>query len=908
MPPNDSEKRPDPDALLRRVTAEEERKRRAKLKIFFGFAPGVGKTFSMLESARRLAEQGVDVVVGCVETHGRRETEALVEGLEVLPRRVVSYRSARLEELDLEAALERRPRVLLVDELAHTNAPGVRHAKRYQDVLDLLDAGIEVHTTLNVQHVESLNDVVAQVTQVRVRETVPDAILDRADEIELVDLPPEELLERLREGKVYVPEQATRAARHFFQRGNLLALRELALRRTADRVDADVQAYREEHAIERTWAAAERILVCVGPSPASARVIRGARRMAAGLRAPWIAAYVETTLSAPLSPEDAERLDAHLRLAESLGGEIARLSGDRISEAILSHALKHDVTRIVVGKPTHPRLRDRLRGSLLDEIVRGSGDIDVHVISGDSAEGTLAARPPRIEPLVPTLDYAWSVLLVVVATGFAALLRTALALPDLVVLYLAVIILVAGRFGRGPSLLAAVLSVASYDFFFVPPFYTFAVSDGRHALTFLIMFATGLFIGGQTRRIRQQEQHARERERRTAALYALSRELGSALDERRTAGILVEHMRDVFGCGVALLVPGPEAGSLRELASAGAVAIGPAEEGVAKWVLEHGRSAGRGTDTLPGARVVCLPLRARADVLGVVLLAQPEGRTLDLGERDLLDAFIRQAALALERARLAEEAKTAALKARSEEMRSSLLSAVSHDLRTPLAVITGAATTLRDDSTTLVKPHERELLETLCEEAERLEHLVSNLLDMTRMESGGFRVQREWVPLDEIVGSALARTEPRLGGRPIETMLDEALPLLSVDPVLFEQVFVNLLENVAKYTPAGSPVEIAARPAGVHAVVEVRDRGPGIPRGTEERIFEKFFRGVHVGIGGVGLGLPICRSIVEAHGGTITAENRSGGGATFRILLPLLEGAPSVLSDPPISSTSEDAG
>ncbi len=884
--------RPDPDALLRRVQAEEARERHTKLKIFFGFAPGVGKTYAMLESAQRLHAQGVDVVVGVIETHGRKETEAQLERLPLLPRKVVEYRGTQLEEFDLAQALARKPAVLLLDELAHTNAPGMQHPKRYQDVQELLEAGIEVHTTLNVQHVESLNDVVAQITQVRVRETVPDAILDRADEIELVDLPPDELLQRLREGKVYLREQAARAVDHFFQRGNLLALRELALRRTADRVDAEMQAYRLEHDIHGTWAAGERILVCVSPSPASARLARAARRMAAGLRAQWTAAYVEPIALAPLSEADRTRLDAHLQLVESLGGEVVRLTGDSISTALLAYARDKNVTRILVGKPTHPRLRDRLRGSLLDELVRGSGDIDVHVISGDEGKGPASAQPVKPREAFELRKLAWTTLLVAAATTAAFLVRGALALPDVVMLYLLVIMIVAVRFGRRPSLVAAALSVAGYDFFFVPPYYTFAISDARHMLTFAMMFGVGFVISSLTARIRQQEQNALDREARTASLYSFSRDLAAAPDEASAAKVVVEHAAKVFRSGAAVVLTAAQ-GSATQTASIGDVPADLAQDGVVRWVLEHGRPAGLGTDTLPGAPVLCVPLRSRAEVLGVLALTPADQRTLHQDEHEFLQAFSRQGSLAIERARFAEDAKAAALRARTEEMRSSLLSAVSHDLRTPLAAITGAATTLRDADGVALEQRS-DLLQTICEEAERLERLLENLLDMTRVESGGLSVKRDWVPVEELIGSALTRLEGKLGSRVVETDLPTDLPLIGVDPVLFEQVFVNLFENAAKYTPEQTPIEVRARTSNAELVIEIADRGPGITPGDEERVFDKFYRGTHVGIGGVGLGLPICRGIVEAHGGSIRAENRREGGALFRISLPLASEAPTI--------------
>ncbi|HEV8336563.1 MAG TPA: sensor histidine kinase KdpD [Candidatus Polarisedimenticolia bacterium] len=901
--------RPDPDALLRRVKAEETRQSRTRLKIFFGFAPGVGKTYKMLESAQELQAAGEEVVVGYVDTHGRCETAALLEGLEILPRRRVSYRGAEIEEFDLDEALKRKPGILLLDELAHTNAEGLRHAKRWQDALELLDAGIEVHTTLNVQHIESLNDIVAQITSIRVRETVPDAVIDRADDIELIDLTPEELLERLHEGKVYLPEQAARAAEHFFQRGNLLTLRELALRRTAERVDADVQAYRQEHDIRQTWPAAERILVCVGPSASSSRLVRKGRLMAAGLRAPWTVAHVETTAAGPLASADRERLESHLRLAETLGGEVIRLSGGSVSEVLLEYARRNNVTRILIGKPTHSRLRDVLFGSVLDEVVRGSGEIDVHVIAGE--EKTAEERPAGGTETVFRAGwpaYAWATVLVALATGAAGLVRTFLALPDLVMLYLLVIMIAAIRFGRGPSVLAAALSVGLFDFFFVPPYLTFDVGDTRHILTFGMMFAVGLVISELTLRVRRQEQEARLREERTRVLYNVSRDLGSALDDKQVAEAAARHAAEIFGGGAAILLPG-NAGNLELKAKAGSpLPLDVPELGVARWVLEHGRPAGPGTDTLPGARLTCIPIQASASALGVLAVASDQPALQQAEQRHFLEALVRQIALALERARLAEEAKSVALRARTEEMRSSLLSAVSHDLRTPLGAITGAATTLRDESEGLDATERAELLDTLCEEAERLERLVGNLLDMTRLESGTLEPKREWVPLEEIVGSALTRLDRKLEGREVSTEVPDGLPLLSADPVLLEQAFVNLLENAVKHTPAGSPIEIRARNSDDAVEVDVSDRGPGLPPGSESQIFEKFHRGPQTGARGTGLGLAIARGIVQAHGGTLTAENRAGGGAVFRMTLPQTGTAPSMPEAAVLAPPGEASG
>ena len=876
--------RPDPDALLERLQAEETRAKRARLKVWLGFAPGVGKTFAMLQNARDLQEAGTDVAVGWVDTHGRYDTAALLLGLDIVPRRRITHRSVELEELDLDVALARKPAVLLVDELAHNNAPGGRHPKRWQDVLELLDAGIEVHTTLNVQHVESLNDVVAQITGVRVRETVPDAVLDRADEIVVVDLPPEELLQRLSEGKVYLGANAERAAQGFFRRGNLLALRELALRRAAERVDADVDAYRREHQIEATWSTAERILVCVGASPASARVIRAGRRIAAGLRAPWTAVWVERSSAAPLSAADQARLDTNLRLAESLGATAVRLVGARPSHVLLDYARRHNVTRIVIGKPTHAPWRDLLRGSLLDEVVRGSGEIEVHVTSGDEVREAVEASP-RVVP-APWIAWLAAAALVGVTTAIASAGRAILELPDIAMLYLLAIMAVALRYGRGPSTLASALSVAAYDFFFIPPFYTFSVDDLRHLLTFAMMFLVGLVVSTLVLRIRRQERGAIAREARTASLYALSRDLGRARDDSEAAFALARHVADVFACESAVLLPGSD-GQLAVKEQAGEAQLVAQDWGVARWAFEHEEAAGVGTDTLPGSRVHCAPLRSGPRVLGVLVLVAPVEAGWTLADRDHLDAFARQGALAIERAQLVEESKVAALRAQTEEMRSSLLSAVSHDLRTPLGSITGAASALRDAATVADPERRAELIDTLCEESERLEKLVANLLEMTRLESGTVEIRREWVPLEELVGAALVRLERTLGGRSIRTELDEEMPFVALDPVLAEQLLVNLLENAAKHTPPGSPIEVHARVRDAHLEIEVLDRGPGIPIGAESRIFEKFYRAAPTYIPGAGLGLAICRAIAQVHGGSITAENRAGGGACFRATLPL---------------------
>ncbi len=887
-------RRPDPDALLARVKEEERRAGRGRLKIFFGASPGVGKTYAMLEEARARTRDGIDVVVGVVETHGRAETAALVEGLEVLPRRALEYRGVTLREFDLDAALARRPSLILVDELAHTNAPGSRHARRFQDVEELLSAGIDVYTTLNVQHLESLNDVVAQITGIQVRETVPDSILEQADELEVADLSAEDLLKRLEEGKVYVPEEAARAIDRFFRKGNLIALRELALRRAAERVDAQMRGYMREHGISETWPAGERVLVCIGPNPAGARLVRAGKRMATSLKCDWTVLYVEAP-GQRISASDRDALVQNLQLAEELGAQTATLSGLNAAEEMLAYARAHNVTKIVVGKPTHSRWRDKLFGSTLDRLVRGSGEIDVYIITGDVGE-TQRATAPRAGQVSPPGEYVRAALVIAACAGISFPLSARLSVTDVARIYLLGVVFVASRYGRGPSVFASLLSIASFDFFFVPPRFTFAVSDARYALTFAVMLAAALVASHLTLRIRAQAQTARDRERRTGAVYAMSRALAAARTPADLIAIATRHLADTFGAEMHILMPDPagrlDGGSLDEK-----------ERSVAQWVLDHGQRAGAGTDTLPSASGLYVPLVASTGVVGVLgVRAADPTRFEDPTLLRLLETFAGQAALALERAQLADRAQKEEVEVEAERLRTSLLSSLSHDMRTPLGAITGAASSLLEDpgQGTITEPAKRELLQSILDESNRMNRLIGNLLDMIRVESGALKVQKEWQPLEEPVGVALIRLQDRLREHPVEVHLPPDLPLIPMDGVLIEQVFVNLLENAVKYTPPGTPIEISAAQIDGRVRIDVADRGPGIPPGEESRIFDKFYRVAGEGpVSGVGLGLTICRGIVTAHGGRIWAENRPGGGALFRFTLPLgAEPPPSVPGAP----------
>ncbi len=883
-----TEQRPDPEALLARLKEEEVRARRGRLKVFFGAAAGVGKTYAMLEAAREQQADGVDVVVGFVETHGRAETRALLDGLSILPPRAVDYRGAVLPEFDLDAALARRPALILVDELAHTNAPGSRHAKRWQDVVELLDAGINVYTTMNVQHVESLNDVVARVTGVVVRETVPDSVIAQADEIELIDLPPDDLLERLREGKVYVPDQAAEAVRNFFRKGNLIALRELALRQTAERVDAQMRLYMRDHAIAAVWPVAERLLVCVGPDSHSARLVRAGKRMAERLGGEWIVAYVETPAHRRLPQAARDGVVNTLRLAEQLGAETVTVTGQRMSDEILALARRRNVTRIVVGKPGRGFWRRIVTGSIVDTLVEQSGDLDVYVISGDK-EPVASQAPQDVRPVaVDWRGYGLATVAVSLATAIDWVMFPFFEMANLVMIYLLATVLVATRHGRGPSTLASALSVAAFDFFFVPPYLTFAVSDTQYFVTFIGMLLVGLIVSGLTVRLRVQGEAARQREQRTAALYAMSRELASTRGVGELLRVAVRHIAEVFRCDVVVLLP-DDAGRLApRVVSAGSLDIEPNELGVARWAYEHHQAAGLGTATLPGARALYLPLVAPRGPVGVLGVRPADPKALAAPEQlHQLETFANQAALAADRARLADEAQAAEVRIETERLRSSLLNSVSHDLRTPLATIVGAVSTILDSGGRLDAGTQRDLLESVRDETERLSRLVQNLLEMTRLESGALVLHKEWFPLEEVVGAALSHLSRRLAGRPVTVRVPPDLPLVEMDDVLIQQVVINVLDNALKYTPPGSPITILATATDQSVTVEIADKGPGLPPGAEDRVFEKFVRGDAKSNGGAGLGLAICRGIVEAHGGRIWAQNLPGGGVAFLFTLPL---------------------
>ncbi|HIH2746773.1 TPA: DUF4118 domain-containing protein [Burkholderia lata] len=929
--------RPDPDQLLDKLQRDEEKQRRGQFKIFFGASAGVGKTYAMLQAARQRLQEGVDVVVGIVETHGRSETAALLDGLDVLPLARIDYRGRTLAEFDLDGALARQPQLILVDELAHSNVQGARHLKRWQDVYELLDAGIDVYTTVNVQHLESLNDVVGAITGIRVWETVPDRVFDAADEVTLVDLPAEELLERMRDGKVYLAQQAERAVRNFFRKGNLIALRELALRRTADRVDAQMREYRADRSIQRIWQARERLLVCVGPGPEAPTLVRAAARLAASLKADWIAVYVETPRLQRLPDAQRQRTLDALKLAAELGAETATLAGADAVAALIGYAKVRNVSKIVAGGSPKVGLVRRLARPFGEQLAERAGDVDLMLIRASASDEARAApldarardwrdafaqfgthrSPPR--------HYMYAAAICAAITVVASLVSERLDLTNLVMLYLLGVVFSAVRLGRGPGVLQSFLSVAAFDYFFVPPRMSFSVSDTQYLLTFFGMLLTSLVISHLTSTLTRQASVAQRRERRTGAIYAMARELGAALTTEQIVEIGSRHVGEVFRARVAFLLPDSVdkvRQKIEEPDAAVTLTGADLDSDVGQWVYDQQKPAGRGTDTLPATAALYLPLKAPMRTRGVLAVASREPRELEVPEQQrMLDAFAAQIALALERVHYVEIARDALVNMESERLRNSLLSAISHDLRTPLTTIVGFSSMLANgraaaqggDAAAAERfaQREGELVDAIHDEALRMTGIVTNLLDMARLQAGSLQLKRQWSLLEETVGAALAACRRVLARHPARVVLPADLPLLQMDAVLMERLFTNLFENAAKYTPADTPLDIGAERMTEDGLPFVRvlvdDYGPGLPAGMETRIFDKFTRGEkESATPGIGLGLAICRAIVEAHGGKIGALNRTAPdghvtGARFWFTLPVETppAAPAVPDDEP---------
>jgi len=886
----EEESRPNPDMLLQKVLQEQETPR-GKLKIFFGACAGVGKTYAMLTAAKIKIQDGDDVVVGLVETHGRVETARLLDGYEIIAPAHLQYRNKAFDEMDLDALLLRKPKLVLVDELAHTNIPGSRHRKRWQDVEEILRVGIDVFTTLNVQHLESLNDIVGQITGIRVRETVPDRIFDIADEISLVDLPPDELLRRLREGKVYMPHQATRAAESFFRKGNLIALRELAMRRTADRIDSQMRDYRADMSISQVWHARDRILVCIGPNPESERLVRAASRLAQAMHADWIALFVETPDLQSLVPERRERIMAGLRLAQELGAETTSIPGSDLAVSIAAFAHEHNITTLVLGQTELRGWRKLFQEDLAKAIAKHAPDLGLHVV----AQTTI----PKVERF--TLHLQWSrafeIQKMIIALGICAGI-TALGLPlfryldlaNFIMIYLLGVVFISAKLGQGPGLFASFMSVALFDFFFVNPRFSFSVSDSRHLLTFAIMFVVALVVGNMTAKLRYQAIISARREHRAEALHLVGKELSASLTVEKTLEIGLRHLRGLFGEAKATILLPDSKDHVRQPIASFEPGKEPPETdvGIAQWSFENRAAAGFGTATLAHSDLLYLPLPGTMKVRGVLAIRPASIDVLQEPEQmRLLESFANQVGQTLERIHYIDVAQDSLLRMEAERLRNSLLATVSHDIRTPLSAIIGQTSnllTLQDS----LQPEIRPMAQSLHDEALRLGHIVDNILDMARLQSGRVKLNKQWQSLEEVVGVSLVGAIPAQTMRECVLDLPETLPLVEFDPILLERVFANLIGNAVKYTTDNSIIRIAAKVQSTEVVVSVEDNGPGIPKGNQEKIFEKFTRGdEESSIPGVGLGLTICKAIVEAHGGRIWAENIVPHGARFSFALPL---------------------
>ena len=880
--------RPTPEAMLKAAAQADERQdKKGRLKIFLGYAAGVGKTYTMLKAAGQQKLEGRDVVAAYVESHGRPETDALLADLEVLPQARYQYQGVLLPELDIDVTLARKAEIVLVDELAHTNVPGCRHEKRWQDIEELLAAGIDVYTTVNVQHFDSQSDIVTQITGVAVRETVPDSILDQAAEIMLVDIPPEELLERLRQGKVYIPAQAAWAAQKFFRPGNLIALREIALRRTAAKVDGEMRAYMETRAIPGPWPATERLLVCASGSPFSEKLIRTTRRLAEELKAEWVTVYIETPSHARQQQENRERIWRDLRLAESLGAEVATLTASSVAEAIIEYAQRHNVTRIVVGKPAKSRWRELFRPPIVDQIIRLSGAIDVHVVSIKGVSLNFVSRIMQRKPTFAWFDYLASITLVVGATLLSGLLKHLLSPTNMVIVYLLTVVIAAFRLGLRPAVLTAAMGVLAFDFFFIPPMWSFKVEDTEFVFTFFGLFIVGVVISTLVAKANEKSEVLRERELQTESLYYLTRDLATAADMDSIMAAVLKNISASLHAQLVVLVPEGEQMAITAISHD--LVLSDKELAVADWSFRNQREAGSGSETLGSAELLYLPLCTSAcflGALGVKLANMSEYHSPH--NRRLLDAFVTQISLAMERVLLAQKAEHAMVLQARESLERALLNSISHDLRTPLVSIIGALSSLRDANLHINDTKKQDLLAGAWDEAERLNRFVGNLLDMTRLEAGEMQIQKVPSDVQDLIGCALAALDKRLEGRAVTVTIAEGTPFVAMDSVLMNQVLINLLDNSLKYTLEGSSIEITVGVTSRYLRLEVLDHGPGIPESDLAKIFDKFYRlPVPEGVRGTGLGLSICRGIVEAHGGNIWAENRTGGGLRIIIQLPL---------------------
>jgi len=875
--------RPDPDALLHALRKEEEKASQAKLKIFFGMCAGVGKTYDMLTAAHDAISKGIDVVIGIVETHKRPETEALVANLPVIPRKKIEYRDNVVEEMDLDAILARKPKLVLVDELAHTNAPGSRHLKRYQDVQELLDNGIDVYTTVNVQHLESRADAVAQITGSLVRETIPDSIFERADDIEVIDLPPDELLKRLEEGKVYSPERSQQAIQNFFRKGNLTALREMSLRLTAERVDHQLRDYMRTARITGPWKSGQRFVVGISPSPHSVSVLRWARRLSYTMNASWVVVCVET--SAVLPESDKEQLSKNISLARKLGAEIITTSDENVSDALIRVAREQNATQILVGKSKRGLFSRSQR--LIEDLVEKSHNVDVYIVGQeDNTQQEKKRRAiPKLQSSITHYTLASAIVVVVALLCFP--FQQLIGYRTVSMIVLLTVSLLPLRMGPGPVLIAAAMGALMWDFFFVPPIFTFSIGHVEDALMLAVYFIVAIVTGVLTARVRAREKAVRQREERTAALFSLTNNLSSAHSQEEVIQAAVSNIKKYFDADVALILGEADGEISAQPHSGSSFSLDAKEYSVASWSYWNEKKAGKYTDTLPSAEATYFPISGPRYPLGVVGVRLHRNEKLTSDQETSLDNFISQIASAMERELLNDVNKKSIVVAESERLYKILFNSISHELRTPIAAIMGASENLTKISANQGATSADEYTKEIHIAAERLNRLVANLLDMSRLESGMIQPKMDWCDIHDVINAAVKGLDRELSHHSVIVKVQDEMPLVKLDFGLVEQALTNLVHNAAVHTPEGSSITIDAKVEERQCVFVVADSGPGLAKDDLPKVFEKFYRAEGMKSGGSGLGLTIAKGFAEAHKGTLTARNRDSGGAEFTLKIPL---------------------
>ncbi len=878
--------RPDPDELLAAIKKEEADRHLGRLRVFFGMSAGVGKTYAMLKAGQEKLKDGTDIVIGIIETHGRAETEALLSGLPQIPPKAIEYKGTRIEEMDIDAILARKPKLVLVDELAHTNAPGSRHPKRWHDVTDLLDAGIDVYTSINVQHIESRKELVESVTGIKIRETVPDSVLERAYQIVLIDITPVELLQRLKEGKVYLGDMARTAAENFFKEDRLTALREIALRLTAEKVDNELRDMMTAGERNSTWKTSERLMVAVSHSPYSEGLIRGTRRLAFSLEAPWIGVHVDTGVA--LSPEDRATLARNITLVRELGGEVVSTADVDIAQALKRVAHQRNITQLIVGRPARRRIRDAFHGgTMLDQLVRESDDFDVHVLRKEGPSKGTEWKPFGMNFESGLSSYGLVVFAVVAMAIIDSFLLPYIGYRAVGFIFLLTVLALGLFVSIGPVLTAAISSALIWDFFFIPPFGTFRISQPEDIAMCTAYLLAAITTGTLTNRIRKREKMLRLREERTSALYQIVKAMASGQSKQEYLPLVMEHLSAILNGECSVVLTDEDKRPVRISYPQQEWILMDKEWAVAQWAYEHGKSAGWSTETLPSADGIYIPLIGTAETVGILTYHSKNKIRLLQEEENLLGTVARQLAISIERGLFRDRSLKAERMAESERLYQTILNSVSHEIRTPLTAIMGYVSALQNERLNINDENRRQIFDELNGNTERLNNVVTNLLDLSRINSGKLSLKKDWHEPNELLAVALDESCNILSRNRLNINLADKLPLIKIDFSLFKQAIINILSNAALYTPSGTVVEIESYLVMNDLVIKITDDGPGIPADSLPHIFDKFYRVPGTPSGGSGIGLAIARAIVEMHGGKIEVANVSDHGARFSITLPV---------------------